>query len=225
MNRLEQPKTLVERTYETLRDAICDGELRPGTHLNQDEIAARLNISRQPVNSAIAILKSNGFAKDTGRRSTVVTALEPRQFSDIFEFRSLIEPYAVRRASTQLPPDAKEQIGEVLDQGRMAVGQMDARGLLQADACFHQLIYRWSGNQVIESSMQINWHHIRRGMAQVLRDPAAAVPSWDAHQRIAEAMLANQPDVAENEMMQHIELARTKTMAAFERASHTPRFE
>ncbi len=225
MDRLEQPKTLVERTYETLRDAICSGELRPGSHLNQDEIAARLNVSRQPVNSAIAILKSNGFARDTGRRSTIVAALEPLQFSDIFEFRSLIEPYAVRRASAQLPSDAKEQISKTLDEGRMAVRQMDAQRLLQADARFHQMIYRWSGNQVIESSMQINWHHIRRGMAEVLRDPAAAAPSWDAHQRIADAMLTNEADVAEREMMLHIELARTRTMAAFEGVSSGSEFD
>jgi len=109
MKSLTQSKTLVERTYEVLLEAICTGDLSPGERLNQDEIAARLNVSRQPVNSAIAILKTNGFAKDTGRRSAVVTALSSSQFTDIFEFRAVIEPFAVTRAAEKLPETAKMQ--------------------------------------------------------------------------------------------------------------------
>ena len=64
----------------------------PGDRLNQDDIAARLNVSRQPVNSAISILKANGFVRDTGKRGSVVTELEPAQLHDVYEFRTAIEP-------------------------------------------------------------------------------------------------------------------------------------
>jgi DNA-binding GntR family transcriptional regulator len=38
-----------EQVYQTLLDAICDGSLAPGEHLVQEQIAAKLGVSRQPV--------------------------------------------------------------------------------------------------------------------------------------------------------------------------------
>ncbi|MFC6636615.1 GntR family transcriptional regulator [Sulfitobacter sediminilitoris] len=68
MDAIKPPKTLSEQTHDILLNAICSGEFEPGQRLNQDEIAARLQVSRQPVNSAISVLKASGFVEDTGRR-------------------------------------------------------------------------------------------------------------------------------------------------------------
>ena len=76
MEAVKPKRTLVEETYDILLDAICTGEIVPGERLNQDEIAAKLNVSRQPVNSAISILRANGIVEDTGRRSVVVTSFD-----------------------------------------------------------------------------------------------------------------------------------------------------
>lgn len=61
MDAIAPPKSLTEQTYDILLNAICAGEFEPGERLNQDDIASRLKASRQPVNSAISILKANGF--------------------------------------------------------------------------------------------------------------------------------------------------------------------
>ena len=95
-------KSLVDETCEALLDAICCGELTPGERLNQDEIASRLNVSRQPVISALAILKASGFVQDNGRRGLVVTSVEPTQFQSICEFRAEVEPLAINLAASRL---------------------------------------------------------------------------------------------------------------------------
>ena len=77
MDTIGPKKSLVDQTYEILLDAICTGELVPGERLTQDQIAARLNVSRQPVNSAISILKANHFVEDTGRRGVVAWVERP----------------------------------------------------------------------------------------------------------------------------------------------------
>ena len=98
METIEQPKSLAERTHDILLDAICSGEFEPGERLNQYEIAARLNVSRQPVNSAISVLKVNGFVEETGRRGVVVKQITADEFLSIYEFRTALEPFAVRLA-------------------------------------------------------------------------------------------------------------------------------
>lgn len=212
MDAIKPKKSLVEETYDILVDAICTREFQPGERLNQDEIAARLQVSRQPVNSAIAILKAEKLVEDTGRRGVVVSAVDPNLFRSIFEYRQLVEPFAVRLAAERKPADAAKIAQAVLDHGRNAVAGHDMRALLEADRDFHEMIYGWSGNLVIQTSMRTNWNHIRRFMAEVLRDSGKAAPIWDEHESIVNALFEDRIDDASGQMNRHIRLAYDRNM-------------
>lgn len=69
--------TLLEQTYRAILSAICDGTLAPGEKLTQERVAERLNVSRQPVAQALALLKTQGFVQETGRRGLAVSHLDP----------------------------------------------------------------------------------------------------------------------------------------------------
>ena len=211
MDSIEPKKTLVEQVYDILLDAICTGELLPGERLNQDEIAKRLDVSRQPVNSAITILKANNFVRDTGRRGVVVTEVELDQYNSIYEFRSVVEPFATRLAAERIGEDAAREAKAVLREGKAAIAARDIKRLLAADVRFHEMIYRWSRNHVIEASMRANWPHMLRSMAKVLRDPASAQQSWDDHEKIVDGLLTDDADAAAEAMERHIGLAMEKT--------------
>ena len=49
MRHLALERSLTDRTYDAILDAISGGELAAGARINQDELAARLNVSRQPM--------------------------------------------------------------------------------------------------------------------------------------------------------------------------------
>ena len=53
--RIESSPDLVEQVRARLLDAICDGSLAPGARLTQEELAASLNVSRQPVLQALRL--------------------------------------------------------------------------------------------------------------------------------------------------------------------------
>ncbi|MDJ0639718.1 MAG: GntR family transcriptional regulator [Paracoccaceae bacterium] len=217
MDSIEPKKSLVEQVYDILQDAICTGELPPGERLNQDEIAARLNVSRQPVNSAISILKANNFVRDSGRRGVVVADVDVYQFHSIYEFRSVVEPFAARLAAERIGDDAEREARGILQKGFAAIEARDIKGLLNADVRFHEMIYRWSGNHVIEASMRANWPHMLRSMVEVLRDPTSAQQSWDDHKRIVEGLLARDSKAAAKAMEDHIGVAFEKTRKVLHR--------
>ena len=223
MEQIEPTKTLVEKTYDILLDAICTGEFSPGQRLNQDEIAARLNVSRQPVNSAISILKANCFVSDTGRRGVIVTEIDPGQSRSIYEFREVVEPLAVRLACARRDPGAGAEAQKMLRSGRAAIEAQDIKALIAADVQFHEMIYRWSGNHVIETSMRVNWAHMRRAMLEILRDPSRARTSWDDHETIVSHMLNDDPEAAAAAMTDHIHKAFEKSRAALDRAGRKTR--
>lgn len=207
MDAVKPKRTLVEETYEILIDAICSGELPPGERLNQDEIAAKLNVSRQPVNSAISILKANGLVEDTGKRSVVVSRFDPDLFRSIYEYRKVIEPFAVRLAGASSLEKHRQEADRILRLGQKAIQRGKLSALVQADMVFHEMIYRWSGNHVVETSMHTNWHHIRRSMAEVLRAPDAVMPVWEEHKKIVEKLFAGEAKEAERLMENHIDHA------------------
>ena len=220
MEAIKPKKTLVDETYDALVGSICTGELAPGERLNQDELALRLNVSRQPVNSALAILRANGFVVDSGRRGVVVASLQPDQFHSIYAFRSVVEPFAVTLAGhVGMDASRQREASRVLKNGERAVKAADIKGLLQADMDFHEMIYRWSGNHVIENSMRVNWQHIRRSIAEILKDPAAAIPTWEDHTRIVSLLIDGDVEESAHTMKAHIERAGERTMQALQRVS------
>lgn len=205
MEAVKPKRSLVEEAYDILAHAICSGELSPGARLNQDEIAARLKVSRQPVNSAIAILKAQGLVEDTGRRSVVVTRIDAGLLRAIHEYRRVVEPFAVRLAGRALNDHHRKEAARVLKLGQRAVERGHLAELVQADVLFHEMIYAWSGNPVIQAAMKTNWHHLRRAMAEVLRDTAAAAPVWQEHGAIVETLLSGQTEEAAQIMERHID--------------------
>lgn len=213
MDVIEQPKSLAEQTHDILLNAISSGELAPGERLNQDLIAARLSVSRQPVNSAISVLKSNGFVEDTGRRGVVVSQISLDQFVSLYEFRLAIEPFAVRLAHERKPHDAHQESQDMLKRGWRAVRSQDPVSQIEIDFEFHQMIYDWAGNATIADTMRMHWHHIRRAMGVVLRQGVPSQNSWEEHERIIDALMGGDVERAEEETRRHMKNALAKTAA------------
>ena len=173
MESLQQPKSLVDQAYEVILNALCDGTLNPDERLTQEEIAARLNVSRQPVTHALAVLKAQGFLAQTGRRGLTVTAIKPEFFQAIYQLRTAVEPLAVSLAIPRLDDAAKGAANAIIARGRDMVARQDPGGGLAADIDFHAFIYDLSGNTLIADSMRLHWHHLRRAKAKARRNHPA----------------------------------------------------
>ncbi len=210
MEALDQPKTLVEQAYDAMLDAICSGTLAPGERLTQDEVARRLNVSRQPITSALTMLKSQGFVREAGRRGVVVAPLDRKFVKDIYEFRSAVEPLAVSLAIPDLTPGDIERGKALIAHGKKMADLNDGQGLIRADMDFHSLIYALSGNGLIQQTMRLNWQHLRRAMGEVLRIPNFSKQVWREHALIFEAMARGEREKAADLMRDHMETAYQK---------------
>jgi DNA-binding GntR family transcriptional regulator len=201
---LEPAKSLVDQAYEVILDALSDGTFKPGERLTQEDIAARLNVSRQPVTHALAVLKAQGFLTQSGRRGLTVTSVEPEFFEAIYQIRSAVEPLAVRLATPRLTKQAILHGRSLVEHGRNLVVAGDSRATLQADMDFHSFIYDLSGNPLIGETMRLHWRHLRRAMGEVLRYPGMSISVWQEHGRILEAMIRGDADGAAELMRRHL---------------------
>ncbi|MEP9369420.1 GntR family transcriptional regulator [Xanthobacter sp. VNH20] len=212
METLAAPKRLVEQTYEVILDAICDGTLKPGERLTQEDIAARLNVSRQPVTHALVILRSQGFVIESGKRGVSVAPVQPELLKAIYEFRSAVEPLAAELATANLKPEHIRKGRDLVVRGRNLVLANDQKGVVHADMDFHSFIYDLSGNPLVIDTMRLNWQHLRRAMGEILSFPGLSIRVWREHEEILEAMIAGEAKVAADLMRNHLVGAYRRVM-------------
>ena len=194
---------LTDQVYQRLLTAICDGDLAPGARLTQEELAATLDVSRQPVLQALRMLKKDGFVVDAGRRGLMVLPLGARSISQIYEVRCALDGLAARLAAL-----SKTGIDlSVIAEGRKAVKGSRIGAMIDADMHFHNLIYRASGNPLIAESASHHWRHICRAMGVVLQQAGVRDTVWDEHEAILQAINRGDADRAERLARTHGEEA------------------
>jgi DNA-binding GntR family transcriptional regulator len=204
MDRLTPGPTLISRAYDAILAAICDGRLTPGARINQDELADRLHVSRQPVGQAVSILKSQGFLRDSGRRGLIVAPLERDFFRSIYQLREALDPMAAGLAAQHA---TKEQIAvgrRLLWMGRRAARARVMDRVILADVHFHAWVYQLAGNPLLVETMGLYWNHLRRAMGEVLRRPAIRSQIWDEHQAIFEAIVDKNAAAAAKLALAHV---------------------
>jgi DNA-binding GntR family transcriptional regulator len=201
--RLETAPDLVDRVYRTLLDAISEGSLAPGQRITQEEIAAQLAVSRQPVLQALRLLKQDGFVRDAPGRGVQVAPLDADWTRQMYEVRGALDALAARLAAVRrVQLDAR-----LIEQGRKAARGRNVKAMIDADLAFHQAIYAASGNPLVEKTAQIHWSHLRRVMGAVLQQAGQRETVWDEHEAIARAIARGDAERAARLIGQHGEQA------------------
>ncbi len=192
LHQLDPAPDLVDRAYRAVLDAIASGSLAPGQRLTQEELALRLNVSRQPVLQALRLLKNEGLLEVAPGRGLQVTGLDTARVVHTYQVRGALDALAARLAAERqavLP-------AALLKAGRAARRSGDVQALIDADINFHRALYAASGNPFIERSAQIHWAHIRRAMGAVLQHHRLRQPVWDEHEAIAQAVARGDAEAA-----------------------------
>jgi DNA-binding GntR family transcriptional regulator len=219
MERLPVQLPLADRVYRAILDAICEGELSPGQRVTQDELAERLNVSRQPVLQALHLLKTQGFVRDTGRRGAVVSSLDPVFISHLYEVRSALDGIACRGAALRGAADAKLWGPKLIEGGRSAVDSGSVGRMIAADMKFHLFLHELSGNPLIMETAALHWQHIRRVMGGYLRRYPAPQTIWDEHAAILDVVIRGDAAEAENLARRHAEAAIANLVHSIEAES------
>lgn len=207
MDAIPRQASVLDSVYQALRDSICEGQLSPGERLNQDHIADKLGVSRQPVGQALLLLKSQGFVRDAGRRGVVVASLSVAMVRAIYELRGALDGLAAQLAARRPQADLLARGADLVAQGKRLVAGADVRALVKADIAFHELIYEMSGNPLIRQALAVHWQHLRRVMSGVIEQPDYRAVLWREHEDILEAIAAGNADLAAERSQRHVRAA------------------
>ena len=213
MNRISAEPSFSVRALTEIRAAILKGSLIPGIRIRQEELAARLGVSRAPIRQALLVLEREGLVQCAAHGVAIVAPLDPSLVNEIYEFRQAIEGYVAAEVAARGLRDP-EPLNAIVAQGHRAVQAGAVEDLIQLDLAFHSTLYRASGNRVVINVMQTQWDHIHRVMRLTLTLGRYRKQVWDEHASILKAIIRRQVSRARTLAANH-----TRNARAFLRAS------
>jgi len=205
MRPFDPEPDLSERIHDAVLEAICNGELRPGARITQEELAGRFGVSRQPVLQAMMLLRREGFLVDAGRKGVCVAPLDVERANNLYCVRAALDGAAARLAAARYTPALAHRGRLLLDVGRRAVASGHIPSVIEADIDFHLFVYEASGNPLIAETAQPHWQHLRRVMAAVLGEDDLRVSIWDEHEAILRSLEAGEAAQSEALCRRHTE--------------------
>lgn len=143
-----------DRAYRTIRDRLVMLEIRPGTPINDEQLARDLGTGRTPVREALKRLESERLVVVYPRRGTFASDINITDLAHIFEVRQLIEPPAAAAAARKATTADRRSLSALLDDldsdGRSA-DTPDA--LLALDLRVHRAVYAATHNPYFEDTL------------------------------------------------------------------------
>lgn len=93
-----EPRTLIEDTYERIRDDIIEGRLTPGVKLRVEHLKVRYGVGAGTLREAITRLVSDALVVSQGQRGFWVAQISIEDLEDLTGLRMQIEIEALRRS-------------------------------------------------------------------------------------------------------------------------------
>lgn len=210
-------QTPVARVYETLRNTIVDGLVRPGERMNIEEAARKLGVSQTPVREAFSRLHRDGLLTYHHRRGYRTTpVLDLPGLRSVFEFRLLVEPWACRSVAVdRLSNPVTGLLAELHTFEDAALREDDLRQqLLGHDTRFHGMILAATGNPVVRRAYEQTHCHLH--VFRLYPADVRGKITIEEHRRICQAIEDCDPNAAEAAMVAHIKNSYRRSVKAFD---------
>lgn len=201
---LNDYKPLRDVIFDTLREAIIVGELKPGQRLMEVQLAEKMGVSRTPVREAIRKLELEGLVEMLPRKGAHVADLSVKDIMDVLEVRATLDGLATSLSATRITDDEKKELRHLLDQFINYVEKENLQGSIKKDVEFHDVIYRSSRNdKLIQISNNLR-EQIQRFRIVYIKDYSSSRELIREHTEIYEAIIAGNPETAMEAARRHI---------------------
>jgi DNA-binding GntR family transcriptional regulator len=149
--------TKADHVYETLREQILNGELRPGDRVPISRVARELGLSDIPTREAVKRLEADGLLTFTTHKGAVVAQMGRAEVEELFAIRSELEALALVTAARQITADELAELRRIVDE--MAVAEREGRaedyGKLNRE--FHMCAYSAQPYERLRTMIESLW--------------------------------------------------------------------
>ena len=191
--------------FNTLRQAILTGELKPGERLMEIHLANRLGVSRTPIREAIRKLELEGLVTMIPRRGAEVAQITEKSMKDVLEVRRTLDALSAELACERISPEEEESLKKACQDFENAVKTKDAKVIAKADVALHDIIAAATGNQRLIQLINNLAEQMYRYRFEYIKDASQHERLIQEHRVIYESIVKKDTEAAAEMAKVHID--------------------
>ena len=191
--------------FNTLREAILKGDLKPGERLMELQLASKLGVSRTPIREAIRMLEQEGLAVTTPRKGAEVAKMTLKDMEDVLEIRDALDELAVRIACQKISDEQLRQLEDMKELFEKSTQTGNVKKIAEADVTFHDVIYEATGNPKLVTLLNNLREQVYRYRVEYIKDPKNYPTLIAEHEAILESL--KNRDVKNAVVAMHVHVA------------------
>jgi DNA-binding GntR family transcriptional regulator len=212
MRPLPRPVPLRQSVYDALIDLIVGGDLPPGQHMVETDLARQLGVSRQPIREALHRMEAEGWVDLRPSQGAFVHVPTDAEVDNLLDVRALLEAETARlAASVAASPAQVARLREICREGKAAAEAGDFGEAVTVNSHFHAEVAAIGRNTVLAELADIVGRRVQWYYRLVA--PERGHGSWTEHGELIDAIEAHDAERAESVARKHTE----RTRAAYHR--------
>ena len=217
---------LADHVYQQIRGAILAGQIPPSQRIVQDEVAARIKVSRTPVREALFRLEKEGILRKSAGQGFYARELSLEEVRQIFQAREALEGFAAGLVAAERTPEKVAAIATAVEAER-GVDRDDFVAVFDCNRAIHRTVVEQTGNAFLVDGFDSVWNQAVSLSLFALAHARRPVESGD-HDALFAALRDGTPGEARRTMLDHIatglenQLAAVRAGAAGQEHRHQP---
>jgi len=203
--KMDEFLPLRDVVFNTLRQAILTGELKPGERLMEIHLANRLGVSRTPIREAIRKLELEGLVTMIPRRGAEVAQITEKSLKDVLEVRRAMDALCAELACERMSEEELQQLKQACEEFEKATKTKDTRAIAQADVALHDIILNATGNSRLIQLVNNLAEQMYRYRFEYIKDLSQHEKLVDEHRMIYEAISKKDKQKASEVAKLHID--------------------
>lgn len=196
-----EKKTLNERVYLAILNAIIDGNVKPESKLKEEHVAKQLGVSATPVREAFKKLAGDGFIEIIPYHGAIVRGIDAKEVADVYKCREALEHMALEESMDNFDEKTLKKLYVLIEKEKENVGVMQVS---QTNSTFHEIIYKMADNKMLERLIDMLNKVVARDMKFSASDATRREEIQKEHEAIVNAIKDKNLKAAKKAMSKHI---------------------
>ncbi|MEQ1612876.1 MAG: GntR family transcriptional regulator [Hyphomicrobiaceae bacterium] len=206
--------TLHDAVLNQIRDMIIEGQLMPGTRINEGQVGASLGVSRTPLREAIKTLASEGLVEIVPAKGAVVRRFTVQDIGEILEVLKALEQAAARVACRKASDAQIKKIRQMHERMLEHYAKRDRLAYFKLNQAIHSAIVQAAGNAVLAQTHETLQARIKRIRFIGHEGPERWAAAVAEHDEMIVALAARNSEALVEVLGRHLDMAVDRVLDA-----------
>lgn len=197
---ISRTQAVSDQATSAIRLMIINGDIVDGGRINEVQLSKKLGVSRTPVREALGQLIAEQFVTLIPRRGFFARELTPKEFSDLYDLRPILDPAALIAGGQ---PTISE-INQIEQANNIFLKADTGLAAVEADEVFHRLLLVRCPNAVLMSLIGNLMQRTKRYELALFRETQPVTFAGDQHAQIIKALRDENLELAAKHLKENL---------------------